>query len=277
MVGWAKNTLLRAVPRPSPTPNVPPYWGAFGSTRKPPSVPLKLGVNSIARLSSPAGAVPLQPELDRDRARAREVHGSARGACDAVEVRRAVGIERWASGHAVGDVAGGRGVRGALRVGERRAARLVHPPVVDEPRRVEDGVAVARDAAVVHRHGNRCRRGLAAVVGHPQLDLAGARGGVGLRPRRAGAAVDLEAAVAVEVPLVLDDRSVGVAGRGPVEGHRLAHHRRVRRGGEGGGGRQVADHVDRPNGEVRRAAVVCDAQAYVARALGRIRAAGVRD
>jgi hypothetical protein len=35
-----------------PTANLPPSSGAFGSTRKPPAVPLKFGVNSKARSSS---------------------------------------------------------------------------------------------------------------------------------------------------------------------------------------------------------------------------------
>jgi hypothetical protein len=47
-----KNTLLRDVPVPMATPNVPPNCGASGSTRKPPKLSLKFGVNSIASASS---------------------------------------------------------------------------------------------------------------------------------------------------------------------------------------------------------------------------------
>ena len=43
--------LLRVLFIPIPTPNVPPYSGALGSTRKPPGVSLKFGVNSIASAS----------------------------------------------------------------------------------------------------------------------------------------------------------------------------------------------------------------------------------
>ena len=77
-------------------------------------------------------AVPLEPELDRDRGLAGEVERGRDGVVDAVEAHRRIGVAFEAAGHAEGRPAGGGRRARALAVGKGRTAGLSHAPVVEQ-------------------------------------------------------------------------------------------------------------------------------------------------
>ena len=222
---------MRDSPEPIATPKRPPSCGEFGSTRKPPASALKFGVNSKARSSSSAYAVPLEPELQRHGVGPRQVESRDRGVIGAVEAGGSVRVAKDPAGCPEAHAAGDRRGACARAVGERPARELAHAPVVRQPR----GGLHGRGVAAAGRRGVYERRlgglrGQPVVVGHAQLHADASRRCVRPRCGLRGARVGLEAAVAVEVPLVLDDRAAGVARCRPVEGHRLTHGRR--RGGD---------------------------------------------
>ena len=171
----------------SPTANWPPCSGALGSTRKPPGPWLKFGVNSIARRSLLAYASQFSQNstvslLVADRLR---LALAAESLVPLKLTAVSVSSDSAPGAPSVGVPVERGGLR-ALGVGQGRAAGLAHPPVVRSARRWR-----ARDwrRSRVRRglDGERLRAGVgvAGVVGHPQADGDGARGGVGARGGRA--------------------------------------------------------------------------------------------
>ncbi len=167
---------------------------------------------------------PVEPELDRQLVGGREVEGCRGGVVDAVEAgggrtQRARRPHRHA-------VEGGGGA-GTDAVGEGRAGFLVEAPEVGEAGGGADRGGIGAE------HGDDPRRGRRRSVfpGHSQSDRAFAGAGVRLRRARRRAGIGLIAAVAVQVPFVLDDRAVGRTGARGVEADRCFD-----RGGVGGDG-----------------------------------------
>ena len=92
-------------------------------------------------------AVPLEPELDRDRGLACEVHSGAGGVVDAVEAGGLVGVFADRSRDAERRFTGDRGRAGPDAVGEDRAGALAQAPVIVEAGGAEHGVRVSRRRA----------------------------------------------------------------------------------------------------------------------------------
>ena len=113
---------------------------------KPPSLPLKFGVNSIARSSSLSKAFHLSQNSTVIAAAPDRFTARLRKSLDAVEARRLVGIAGDGAGDA--EVVPPVAVAwfGRLAVGERRPGGLAHAPVAEQAGGVEHGVAVVRDA-----------------------------------------------------------------------------------------------------------------------------------
>src|SRR3954470_921442 len=139
--------------------------------------------------------------------------------------------------------AGATGPIGRARVEARRAA----PGAAARAGRRVDDEPAARDG------------GAPVVVRGPHADAHDRRVGEAARDQRRGAAVGLVAAVAVEIPLVANDRPV-VGRAAGVEADRLAGDDGVRRGDEGGRRRRGGDHVERRRRRALRAVAVGHAQ-----------------
>src|SRR4051794_17362470 len=164
--------------------------------------------------------------------------GTRRAAARAARAARAPARPPRAAGPAGATLPIGRARVEARRAAPGAAARA--------GRRVDDERA-ARDG------------GAPVVVRGPHADAHDRRVGEAARDQRRGAAVGLVAAVAVEIPLVANDRPV-VGRAAGVEADRLAGDDGVRRGEEGRRGRRGGDHAERRRRRALRAVAVGHAQ-----------------
>ena len=212
--------------------------------------------HGLARAAGePEPACVLAGELDAERARraavgaARDDHAGAQHVLLGLDGRRGQRRRegRAGAGPAARHVAGallaasacpGAGIGAARRPGRGAAARSAAPG------RSADGQG---DAG--HPH-------VAVHVDHAHADREAAGVGIGGVGRRADPGAGIDDAVAVEVPLVVVDRAVGVARPGGVEVRARARGHRVRRRRERGDGRDAADHERQ--GRRRAGALVVD-------------------